>query len=466
MRLPALLLLLIVSALQACVAPGRSDARQERPNILFVIVDDQRADVLGCAGHPVLQTPNIDRLAAEGVRFSNSFVTTSICAASRATILTGLVERSHGYTFFTPPLTPALQESSYPSLLGGAGYRTAYFGKFGVRLEDAGPANLFDVTGVRGMPYWRGAGEERWHIDERNTEEAIEFLRSMDGEEPFCLTVGYSSGHAQDGNLKDHFPPIRATSEAYAEVPMPRPRLGQSVFESQPAFLRDSRHRDRWFWRWDTPEKYDRNMRDYLRMLTGVDHMVGQMVETLEEQGLAENTVVIFCADNGYYMGERGFAGKWSHYEESLRVPLVIFDPRVPVEQRGRVAEELVLNTDWTATLLDLAGVPVPEHYQGRSLLPFTRGEQPDDWRTEFFCEHLMADARIPRWEGVRQERWKYARYIDQDPVYEFLFDLDSDPDELVNLAGEKSAAAELELLREATTQYARRYEAAASRVR
>jgi arylsulfatase A-like enzyme len=150
---------------------------------------------------------------------------------------------------------------------------------------------------------------------------------------------------------------------------------------------------------------------------------------------LADNTIVIYMADNGYYMGDRGFAGKWSHYEQALRVPLIVYDPRLPEAKRGRVAEAMALNVDLPATILDLAGVAPPESYQGRSLMPLVRDETPDKWRRDFFCEHLMDHPDIPKWEGVRGARYVYARYFEQQPAYEFLHDLKADPDQLENFA-------------------------------
>ncbi len=217
-------------------------------------------------------------------------------------------------------------------------------------------------------------------------------------------------------------------------------------------------NRRRFSWRWDTPAKYDQNLRNYFRMISGIDHEVGRVLATLRERGLLEQTVVIYLADNGYYLGERGLAGKWSHYEESLRIPMIIADAPVrsltapTPPSTGRTHDAPVLNLDLAATVCDLAGVPPGPFFAGRSLRPLLRpllhGEPPADWRNDFLVEHLMEHAEIPRWEGVRDTRWVYARYIDQDPVYEFLHDLETDPDQLTNLATESRFAATLERLR------------------
>jgi arylsulfatase A-like enzyme len=196
-------------------------------------------------------------------------------------------------------------------------------------------------------------------------------------------------------------------------------------------------NRKRYFWRWDTPEKYQKNMKAYFRMLSGIDRVIGRLRNELEKQGLADNTVIIYMADNGYYMGDRGFAGKWSHYEQSLRVPLIVYDPRLPKTNRGAVRDEMALNIDVPATILQLAGVKIPARYQGRSLSPLLQGKHASLWRNDFFCEHLLDNPEIPKWEGVRGERYVYASYFEQEPVYEFLHDLEADPDQLVNLAAD-----------------------------
>ena len=222
-----------------------------------------------------------------------------------------------------------------------------------------------------------------------------------------------------------------------------------SIFESQPKFLRESMNRDRWFWRWDTPEKYQHNVRNYFRMISGIDNAMGRVLSSLHANGLDDNTVVIYAADNGYYMGNRGFAGKWSHYEESLRIPLIISSPFITDDARGTRSPIIGLNIDIPATICDFAGIPVPTSMQGQSLRDCSESTNSDKVvRRDFFCEHLMRNPRIPKWEGVRQTRWVYARYFEQQPVFEFLHDLESDPQQLVNLAGMESHKARLQELR------------------
>jgi arylsulfatase A-like enzyme len=180
-------------------------------------------------------------------------------------------------------------------------------------------------------------------------------------------------------------------------------------------------------------------MKDLYRLITGVDLAVGQIVAELKNLGLDDNTVIIYTADHGSFYGEHGFGGKWLMHEESIRTPMIVCDPRLPTARRGTTCDEMVLNLDVPATLLDLAGVPIPMHMQGRSLMPLVRGETPA-WRSEWFYENHFRNAKedpIAASEGIRTQNWKYIRYIDTDPMYEQLFDLRTDPREEKNLAAD-----------------------------
>ena len=182
-------------------------------------------------------------------------------------------------------------------------------------------------------------------------------------------------------------------------------------------------------------------------MISGIDRAIGRVLTALEAAGLADNTIIVYSADNGYYLGDRGFQGKWSHYEESLRTPLVVYDPRLPKAQRGRVVDQMSLNVDLPATFLDWAGAKKPARYEGRSLAPLVENKTPADWRKHFFCEHVDLAPTLT-WEGIRGERFVYARYFDQKPAFEFLHDLQTDPDELKNLANDPAQSAKLKEMR------------------
>lgn len=429
---------------------GQQADQTQRPNIVFFLSDDHRADFLGCAGHPILKTPNIDRLAGYGVRFENAFVTTSICAASRATLFTGLWERTHRYTFRTPPLRQPLIDHSYPVLLRQAGYRTGFVGKFGVGVPRGAQEQMFDFfRPLNRNPYFKEQPDgSRQHVTDLEGDAAIEFVKSCPKDQPFCLSVSFNAAHAEDNDKVNHYPWAESENGLYEDAVIPPPEVDTEYWKQLPAFFHNSEHRERWFWRWDTPEKYQRNVKAYYRLITGLDRNIGRVVEALEKAGLADNTVIIFAGDNGYYKGNRGFAGKWSHFEESLRVPLVIYDPREPISKRVHVAKETVLNVDIAPTILTYAGIQPPASYQGRSLQPIVQRNTPKDWRTDFFCEHLMDHERIPKWEGIRGSRYKYARYFEHLPEGEFLHDLQEDPRELKNLATDPAYAEVLAQMR------------------
>jgi arylsulfatase A-like enzyme/lipoprotein NlpI len=435
----------------------------DRPNIIFFLTDDQRNDFLGCTGHPIIKTPNIDKLASGGRLFENAFVSTSICAASRATLLTGLYERTHRFTFGTPPVASLHTNQSYPALLRKDGYLTGFIGKWGIKVRKGAREAMFDsFVPLNRSPYFHKQkdGSLR-HETQVAADKAIEFLsRAKKDAQPFCLSVSFNASHAEDGDKKNHFPYPKVVGSLYEGVKMPNPRLSDpAVFESQPEFLRKSMNRDRYFWRWDTEEKYQHNMRNYLRMISGIDHAIGRVIDGLDSLGMAKNTVIIYMADNGYYAASRGFAGKWSHYEESQRVPLIIFDPRAKKENRGKRDKSIALNVDVAPTIVALAGARLPESYQGRALSLALNGKAGKAAPSDFFCEHRMNNRSIPKWEGVRGQRYKYARYYEQEPPYEFLHDLESDPMELKNLVSDPNHKEKLDELRKRCALLSAKYD-------
>lgn len=428
-----------------------------RPNILLLYADDQRDHTLGCAGHPIVKTPNIDRLANQGVRFENAFVSTSTCWVGRASLLTGTYERRHLYRATPGPLNPELCESSYFAVLKKAGYRTGHLGKEHVNISQQSATAMFDVRRRIGRsPFFKKQPDgSRRHETQILGDWGVEFLKEQPKDQPFCLQLSFNATHAEDGDKRPgigHYPWPKVTDGMYEDQEMPLPVLNDpAIYEGQPEFLKKSINRQRYFWRWDTPEKYQTNMRAYFRMISGIDHVLGRLVEQLEKQGLADNTIIIYTADNGYYLGDRGFAGKWTHYEQSLRVPLIVQDPRLPKPKRGRVHSELALNSDLAPTMIDFAGLPVLNAHTGRSLAPLVRGREVVDWRTDFLCEFIAVPKSIPRWEGVRDTRWVYSRYFVDGagkPPFEFLHDLENDPDQLTNLASSNKNTPALKKMR------------------
>ncbi len=433
--------------------------RPLRPSFLFILADDQRNDFLGVAGHPVLKTPNIDKLAGQGVRFTNAFVTTSICAASRASIFTGLLERTHGYTFGTPPISMVHGRQGYAAKLSAAGYRTGHIGKFGVQSALPG-AEMFDVFHDFDRPYFRDGK----HLTNLARDLALEFLDTQPADQPFALQVSFSAGHAEDDNVETadaHYPYAPEEKGLYEGIPIPRDPLDiPAIFDKEPSFLKSSLSSTRYAWGW-AGKKYEPYMRNYLRLLSGIDRVLGDLRAKLEARGLADNTIIIYLGDNGYFTGGRMFQGKWNHYEQSLRVPLILYDPLSPTHYVGSMPGAMALNIDVPATLLALADVEVPASYQGQTLGAFLGWLGNRELREDFMCEH-HADS-FPRWEGVRSKALKYAKYYEQVPPYEALFDLKADPDELNNLAGSAEHADELAKMRARLMSYKQQYPAAPS---
>ncbi|MDC0936794.1 sulfatase [Pirellulales bacterium] len=450
------------------VAASVHAAQVDRPNILFLLTDNQPWHALGCAPNPIIHTPNMDRLAREGVRFANAFVTTPICAASRASILTGLYERRHDFTFLKPPLRREFTAISYPEVLRASGYRTGLIGKLGIEssgrllLEDESVALAAMFDHFDNFEHWGHSGPDGYFVDQPDGtgkhltditgEKALRFLRDHHArhrDQPFCLSISFNAPHAQDNDPGQYiWPP--GVDHLYADATVAVPELADpKYFEALPEFLQTSEGRVRWAKRFDTPEKYQRMMKGMYRMVSGVDAVIGRLLEELERLGVAENTVVIFMSDNGMFFGERGLSDCWLLYEDSIRVPLIISDPRQPAERQGLTVDPMVLNIDVSPTIIELAGLNAPSMIQGRSLVPWIEGELPA-WRSEFFCEHLLAmdSLQIPKSEGVRTAGWKYIRYFDQKPIYEELFDLASDTLETRNLTGDPQHAEQLQLLR------------------
>ncbi len=395
----------------------------------------------------------MDRLAAEGVLFTNSFVTTSICCSNRATILTGQYLRRHGIDDFQKPLSAAAMQQTYPVLLHKAGYRTGYLGKFAVGWPNPDikqlslPADQFD--------FWYGFSQTvnfRQVVDGKPRylttmmeEKATEFFRSQEAEQPFCLTVSIKEPHGPWNYFDPDVP------DPYVDARIPPPlTCTRAAYQALPEFVRKSlggRRIETWL---SDPATLRKRTQLYYRLISRADLAVGRIMTVLKETGLDRNTVVIFTSDNGDMMGAHGLEGKWLMYEESIRVPLIIRDLRQPATLRGRKCDKMVLSVDLAPTMLALAGVNIPDSMQGASLMPLVESRS-IPWRKEWYYEHTYAHPPqhpIPRTEGIRTDRWKYIRYTDYQPPVEQLFDLASDPHEQHDLASRAEDAQALDRLR------------------
>ncbi|MFT4568382.1 MAG: alpha-L-rhamnosidase [Saprospiraceae bacterium] len=413
---------------------------EEKTNIIFILTDDQRFDAIGYAGNELAYTPEMDKLASEGTFFNNAMVTTPICAASRASLLTGLYERTHRFNFQTGNIRDEYMDQAYPKLLREAGYHTAFYGKYGVRYP--GEEKLFDeyetydrnnrYKDKRGY-YYKTIGNDTVHLTRYTGQKALDFIDSDNAEKPFCLALNFSAPHAHDG-AKDQYYWQEDSDKVLAGVTVPPASLGKDkYFDSLPEDVRAGFNRVRWKWRYDTPEKYQHSVKGYYRMIAGIDNEIAKIRKKLKAKGIDKNTVIILMGDNGYFLGERQLAGKWLMYDNSVRVPLIVFDPRAKKQDDS---DELALNIDVPATILDIAGVTQPSTWQGKSLLPIAHKKTTSLERDTVLIEHIWEFENIPPSEGVRTKNWKYFRYVN-DKSSEELYNLDSDKKEISNLASD-----------------------------
>lgn len=441
---------IFVALAAAVVFCQRWAAADSPPNVVLILTDDLRFDALGCTGNKWIHTPNIDRLAARGTIFTNSFCTTAICPVSRASILTGQYERRHKIADFATPLSKQQLSHTFPVLLRRHGYRTGFIGKWG--LGDPLPADQYDFfRGFSGQGNYfpKGkAGVPGEHLTGKQAAQAVEFLQGCSAGSPFLLQISTKAPHVEDDNQKRPFPPDPKHASLFLNVTIPKPLTAtEADFRALPKVLQTSEARARWQTRFSNEERYQRTVKDYYRLIVGVDELVGTVLRELEQRNLASNTVVLFTSDNGFYLGDRGLAGKWFMHEESIRVPLIISDLRSPAPPSAARRPELVLNIDLAPTILDLARIAAPPGMQGRSLVPLVEGKTVE-WRDQFFYEHRFRHPKIPMSEGIRTTRWKYARYSSKGAVIEELFDLEHDPLERRNLAADPASKSELDALR------------------
>jgi N-acetylglucosamine-6-sulfatase len=444
-----ILLLLLLAMVSACSGDG---SPERPPNIVVVVVDDVRWDDIAVAGHPFVETPNIDRLANEGARFLNAFAATPLCSPSRATILTGQYAHTHGIIDNTARDAASHRLPTFAIPLSEAGYRTAFIGKWHMGNDD---------TRRPGWTRWvamKGQGEAidaklnvdgkrqqtKGHVTDVLNDYALEFVRES-GDKPFMLFLAHKALHPNfiqrdDGSTgtvagqPEGFVPAERHRGRYASATVPRrPNAGIAPVR-KPALQREIP---------GLPPlgpatvTSDTDVRSRLEMLLGVDESLGQILRLLEELGELDNTVVILTGDNGYFYGEHGLnEERRLAYEESARIPLIIRYPKIA--RASATPSQLVQTIDLAPTILALAGVTDTVQRQGKSLVPLLEGRTPP-WRSSVLIEYY-SDTVFPRiltmgYQAVRTERYKYIRYAELTGMDE-LYDLDTDPFELDNLIG------------------------------
>ena len=429
-----------LSFLPLALAPFTSscDHKETPPNIIFLLTDDQRFDAMGYTGNKYISTPNIDRLAEHGIIFRNAYVTTSISCVSRASLLTGQYASRHGINDFNTDFSDVALMKTYPLMLKNqAGYKIGFIGKYGVGLEKQ-PAEMYDYWGCEKaiQPKYENydsTGKMTHYTDIVNSR-IEDFLSKYGGEAPFCLSVSFKAPHVEDSDPRQFIYNERY-SEYYRDLDYPRPESGGDEFWKlfPEKFRFNNEARRRWQIRFETDTLFRESVRGYYRLIQGVDDVVGNLTRRLDELGIGENTIIIMMGDNGFFLGEHGLAGKWFPYEESVRVPLFIYNPLEKEENKGRRIESIALNIDIAPTILEFAGLKKDPNMQGEPLQDTWKEDDPE-WRDRFFYEHRFDHPGLPKSEAVIGPDFKYIHYYELPDSSREFYDLRNDPGEIRNL--------------------------------
>ena len=436
----------------ATVAPLLRAAKK-RPNILFIMSDDHAAHAISAYGSRINKTPNLDRIAAGGVRFNNCFVTNSICTPSRGVIMTGQYSHLNGVKTLADPLDPA--RDNVAKRLQAAGYTTAVVGKWHLHKEPSGfdHWNILPGQGLYYDPVFNDNGQQKKHkgyCTDLIGDFSIEWLEKRDKSKPFFLMCHHKAPHRP-------WQPGPKYKDMLANDVVPEPATLYDDYENRGQGARDAKMRVGEHMtktdlktdpRPDLPPKEQRKwgyqlyIKDYLRCVQSVDDNVGRLLDYLDGEGIANDTIVIYTSDQGFFLGDHGWFDKRFMYEESLRMPLLIRYPGGA--KAGTQNNDMVLNLDFPETFLDYAGANVPSEMQGRSLRPLLEGKRPAGWRQSMYYRYWMhlADHYVPAHYGVRTKRHKLIYYYGQplgtarslaepkSPYWE-LFDLEKDPREM-----------------------------------
>jgi arylsulfatase A-like enzyme len=441
----------------------------ERPNIVFLLTDDQRYDALGCMGNDEIQTPNIDKLGAKGVIFTHFYNTTSICMASRAQMMTGMYEFKTGCNFTHGALTSKKFQKSYPLLLKKAGYKIGFTGKFGFAVKEEGaesdtyktnedmPMDEFDWwKGWPGQGYYQTIKNEfmveyadRYpHVSEALGASSVDFIKEFSNQkEPFCLSVSFKAPH-------NPVSPDKKYEHIYKGKTFRKPpNYGEKGAEHLPKQAKLGRQYQRLGKHWDE-ERYDYQMARYYQLIYGVDVAVGMIMDELEKQGVADNTLIIYTTDNGYSTGAHGFGGKVLPYEEASRGPLIIYAPGYHSENKQWRNHALTGNIDMAPTILEYAGLSIPDNMDGESLVPLLSKK---DAKVKEHQAIIQAWGESPTHSlSIVTDKYKYLYWFYGDGMQpkEELYDLQADRYEMKNLASECSMKYKLQEMQEIYDTY------------
>ncbi len=509
----------------AAIFSSNAVGADSRPNFLFVLTDDQSYGMMGCDGNELTRTPNIDQLAREGIFFDRAYVTSAICTPSRISIFLSQYERKHGVNFNSgTSVAPEAWAKSYPVVMRDNGYYTGYVGKNHAPIGKGGynsglMEESFDY-------FYAGHGHIRFYPKdvheifegaeydtqveivnecaqdflsyEHRLDGAVRFLEERPADKPFCLSICLNLPHsAGTGSMQQRESDDEIYKSLYRdiEIPLPKHYVARDDIKTPrlPANVLRASDRQTSYDFVDTPELLKERIIRQMQSLTGIDRLIGNLRTKLETEGVDENTIIIFCSDHGLFMGQHGLGGKALCYEQTTHVPLIVYDPELPVVLKGARCNELVQTIDIAATMLDLADIETPATFQGKSMRPLLSGDG-GAIRNHVFTENLwVTHFGNPRIEAVQDKLWKYIRYYRNDrvsasvkiqvaedlgmksslmlygvhdneiavyrnhaeaslrgeePIHEELFDLESDPDELNNLIDDPAVKTQLETLR------------------
>jgi arylsulfatase A-like enzyme len=479
--LSAFLLVPIISCKKA-----QKEQADNRPNIIFIMSDDHGYQAISAYGHGLNKTPNIDRIANEGVIFNRSFITNSICAPSRAVMLTGKFSHINGHRDNTQVFDGS--QVTFPKLLQQAGYQTAMIGKWHLESDPTGFDywNVLPGQGDYYNPDFIEMGKKsrvEGYVTNLITDSSIKWLENRDKEKPFCLLLHHKAPHRC-------WMPDTAYLDMYNDVKFPLPKNFFDTYEGREAAASQEMHiknldpvndlkmydkegeiqsslrkffesqinrmnpkqREAWDKAYEKEIKYfkeaklkgnallewnyQRYLEDYLRCIASVDDNIGRVLDYLEKNGLSENTLVVYTSDQGFYLGEHGWFDKRFMYEESFRTPLVM---KLPSKIKKGKIDRLVQNIDYAPTFLDLAGLAIPEEIQGKSLVPILEGTNTKDWRKSIYYHYYEYPGphSVKRHYGIRTERYKLVHFYKDIDQWE-LYDLQDDSTEMHNLYGKK----------------------------
>jgi arylsulfatase A-like enzyme len=468
----------------------KDDHPDSRPNIIFLMADDHRADALGFLGNEHVMTPNLDRLASNGVVFRNAYHVAPICLPSRTSVMTGQYLGTHGAGFDRPTnyvLTEEEFKSSYPVLLRNKGYFTGFIGKFGFavggvdKIENQNYQDKIEYMPISHFDVWNGfpgqgsyqekdgqfnGYENQWkatHLTAFMGFQAIDFLRkAKDAGRPFCLSVSFKAPHAP-------FQPAEEFRQKYDSTTVARMTNDKpDIYTLLPEVVKEKSRNARWYfgrtkdyygnelgyrqdWHIEKDSIYQTFIKNYYALITGVDNAVGRIRAELENLGLDKNTVIIYTSDNGFFAGSKQLMGKALLYEESAKAPMIVYDPSLSRNEGMSAVEGLISHVDIAPTLLDIAGIEIPGNYPGKSFMPIVKGEIDviheavygennfDEWYPLASEVEHPEEYQSIRSKFVRTSDYKYIRYHENHPTEEELYKIDEDPTELNNLISDSA---------------------------